>query len=203
MVVGSVIIGIGMLASHAVDASASWRCSQLQDQANDFELFALSDSERAMCDSVGVSINLQIDPEMVAARETEIAMLESAEPRFETGDGSEPPTWYKAQQYAREKDLAYMNLAPKLKVICACESAGRPDAVPQQYERDGVTVLTGKVTPEDTGMCQINTRFWGAEARRLGLDLNDPHDNVEMANYIYRQYGARPWYPSKACHGYE
>lgn len=203
LVLGTILIGTGTLMTHSVDASAEWRCNQLQGQANAFELFTITDTEKDMCASIGKEIRLQVDPEVQTARDEELASAGSTEPRLIIPENGDTPTWYKAQQYAVEKDRAYLKLAPKLKRICACESAGNPDAVPQQYEADGVTVLRGRVTPNDIGLCQISLDYWGDEAEQLGLDLFDPHDNVAMANHIFDEMGARPWYPSKKCHGYE
>lgn len=82
--------------------------------------------------------------------------------------------------------------------ICACESAGSPDKEPVHYAADG-SVLRGRLVPQDTGMCQINSYYWGADALRLGFDLETPEGNIQMANYIYDRKGTQPWNASKSC----
>jgi hypothetical protein len=164
-----------------------------------FELFTLTDTEKDMCASIGKEIRLQVDPEVQKARDEALTHAGSTEPRLVVPENGDTPTWYKAQQYAVEKDRAYLKLAPKLKRICACESAGNPDAIPQQYEADGVTVLTGRITPEDKGMCQVNEYYHGEQSRRMGLDLLDPHDNVAYANWLYEMEGTAPWSASRKC----
>jgi len=187
---------VAVLVTHAADGEAEFRCRELVKQAKDFKEFYMTDTERAMCASVGITVNEPFQREVEPHAGTTIAT-----PEF--GAEQEVPEWYTRQQYVKEKELAYLNLYPKLQRICACESTGDPDGTPRHYENDGVTVLTGRITPEDIGMCQINTYFWEDRAIELGLDITDPHDNVSMANYIYRKYGAQPWYPSKKCHGYD
>jgi hypothetical protein len=82
--------------------------------------------------------------------------------------------------------------------ICSCESTGSADNEPAHYDTDG-SVLRGRLVPQDTGMCQINTYYWGADAQRLGFDLETPEGNIHMANYIYDRSGTQPWLASKSC----
>lgn len=190
------------LVAHATDKGAVVECTRLAEQAQQYDDFYLPDWQRKMCDTVDIDVVVLFSPE------TREEMKEEVRNRYEVleeplpSNAEEMREWYQREAYAKEKALAYLNLAPRLQQICACESVGRPDAVPRHYEADGVTVLTGRITPEDKGMCQINEYFWGEKAESLGLDLLDPFDNVQMANYIYQQHGAQPWYPSRACHGY-
>ncbi len=191
---------IGMVLFYAVDASAAWRCSQLADQAAEFVDFYLSECDSQMCESVGEVVQARYSEEMLKEME-ESRRGESEAP---ADKAQEIPEWYTFQQYLRHKDMAYVELRDALKVICACESAGRPDVAPRHYiDENNTQVLRGHITPQDIGMCQISEKYWGDKADELGLDLFDPHDNVAMANYIYDNYGAQPWYPSKKCHGLE
>jgi hypothetical protein len=193
---GSLAIGIAWFLLHTVDVSAEWRCSQLKDQAETFDGFHMSDSEKAMCDSVGVKIDVRYPEDMLKDME-QTAYLRRGEsipdPVFET------PKWYLAQQLGNAKDRAYELLEPQLKKICACESTGDPDGIPQHYERDGVTVLTGRVTPADKGMCQISLDYHKKNAERMNLNVEDPFDNVAYANWLYEQEGTRPWNASRKC----
>ena len=59
---------------------------------------------------------------------------------------------------------------------------------------DNGKVVRGIVDPDDTGLCQINKRYWGAEAKRLGLDFeNSIEDNVKMTRHIYDTQGIKAW----------
>jgi len=63
----------------------------------------------------------------------------------------------------------------------------------KQWHKDG-RVVRGVITPEDTGLFQINTSYWGREAKRLGLDYeNSIVDNVKMARHIYDTQGITAW----------
>lgn len=188
--------GIVLLVSYALEATATVRCNQLAKQAAEYDGFYLAEHEEKMCEDVGVDIFVRFSDEMM--EQMNEARLAGTTP-FELPDEFEEPEWYKAQQYARAKETAYLNLLEPLKRICACESAGNPNRVPQHYESDGVTVLTGRITPKDTGMCQINLDYHERQAQRMGLDLHDPHDNVEYANWLYRNEGAQPWSASASC----
>lgn len=63
----------------------------------------------------------------------------------------------------------------------------------KQWHADG-RVVRGIVDPDDTGVCQINNRYWGATAKKLGLDYeNSIVDNVLMARHIYDTQGITAW----------
>jgi len=71
--------------------------------------------------------------------------------------------------------------------IATCESGL------QQWHPDG-RVVRGKVDKDDTGLFQINNRYWSDEAERLGLDYeNSIEDNVQMARHIYDTQGVTAW----------
>ena len=82
-----------------------------------------------------------------------------------------------------------------LVAIGKCESNNR------QYDKDG-NVIRGVVNPLDTGKYQINTHYWGEDAKKLGYDLETEEGNTKMAVWIYKNYGAYPWRWSAGCHGY-
>ena len=91
-----------------------------------------------------------------------------------------------------------VELIPELKRICSCESTGRPDQEPRQYDQIG-RVLAGRINPADRGMCQLNQKYWLAVADKLGYDIETPNGNILMANYIYEKHGSRPWFWSASC----
>ncbi len=91
-------------------------------------------------------------------------------------------------------------LRSQLKPICGCESGGGPFNEPVQFNADG-SVLQGRVNPLDTGMCQINKKYWLTEAISLGYDINTKEGNISMANVIYDRHGTQPWTASKSCWG--
>lgn len=89
-------------------------------------------------------------------------------------------------------------LNPALKRVCSCESTGKPNNEPQQFEADG-SVKKGKQNPLDTGMCQINLHYHQATAERMGLDLFTEEGNIEYANWLYAREGLTPWNWSRSC----
>ena len=82
--------------------------------------------------------------------------------------------------------------------ICTCESS-LGTGKPQQYEADGYTVLTGRVDPRDTGMCQINTHYHLETAERLGYDIFTAVGNWGYATYLFDTQGVQPWMASASC----
>lgn len=63
----------------------------------------------------------------------------------------------------------------------------------KQWHADG-RVVRGIVDRDDTGLFQINRRYWDEEAKRLGLDYeNDIVDNIKMARHIYKTQGVTAW----------
>jgi hypothetical protein len=86
----------------------------------------------------------------------------------------------------------YFSDIPVMIQIARCESTFRHTL------SDG-TVLQGKVDPADTGVMQINARYHGIEAEKLGLDLTDLYDNMAYARDLYERQGTRPWNASAPC----
>jgi hypothetical protein len=63
----------------------------------------------------------------------------------------------------------------------------------KHWHNDG-RVVRGIVDKDDTGLMQINNRYWGEEAARLGLDYeNSIVDNVRMARHIMDTQGITAW----------
>ncbi len=83
---------------------------------------------------------------------------------------------------------------PVLAEVARCESRFR------QFGTDG-TVLKGEVNPHDIGVMQINYKYHGEEAEKLGLDLYTVDGNMAFAKVLYDKYGTRPWKASKPCWG--
>ncbi len=87
---------------------------------------------------------------------------------------------------------SYFSDIPVMIQIARCESSFR------HMLPDG-TILQGKVDSADTGVMQINMRYHGEEAKELGLDLKDMHDNMEYARDLYLRQGTQPWKASAHC----
>ena len=88
----------------------------------------------------------------------------------------------------------YFKDIPVLVQVARCESTFRHTLA------DG-SVLLGRVDPADTGVMQINKRYHGETAIKLGLDLNDIYDNMAYARYLYEKKGTQPWNASSPCWG--
>ena len=70
-------------------------------------------------------------------------------------------------------------LRKELVPICSCESNGRPDREPRQFNKDG------SVLREDL--------------KRLGLNPEKKVDNIIFANWLYERDGEKPWNWSRPC----
>jgi hypothetical protein len=90
------------------------------------------------------------------------------------------------------------SLLPELKKICACESGDGTIGSERQFNSDG-TVLQGRVDKDDTGMCQINLRYHGESAEKMGLDVRTEQGNIKYANHLYETQGSKPWSASQKC----
>ena len=92
-----------------------------------------------------------------------------------------------------------VTLKPELVPICSCESMQGKYGTPTHYEEDGVTVLRGRVNPDDIGICQINLGYHQAAAEAQGLDLFVEADNITFANQLYEKTGSAAWSWSRSC----
>ena len=81
---------------------------------------------------------------------------------------------------------------PILVEIARCESNFK------QYDKEG-KVIKGRVDNADIGVMQINERYHGETASKLGLDLHTITGNVAYAKYLYAKEGTKPWSASKNC----
>ena len=79
-----------------------------------------------------------------------------------------------------------------LEKIAYCESHNR------QFDKNG-SVLHGEIDPHDIGKYQINLRYWGVEAKKLGYDLTTEEGNEAMAVELYNRFSTDPWSRSESC----
>ncbi len=86
----------------------------------------------------------------------------------------------------------YFKDIPVMIQVARCESTFRHTLA------DG-SVLRGVVDKADLGVMQINTRYHGATAQALGLDLQVLEDNMAYARYLYEKQGTKPWNASAPC----
>ena len=115
------------------------------------------------------------------------ALVEARSQEKNEGHGSADQTQRTALSEKEEaRALALIEKSPLLWAICECESRL------QHYTRNG-EVLRGKANPADIGLCQINERWHGKEARELGLDIYHPVDNVIYARTLLEKQGPTPW----------
>lgn len=78
-----------------------------------------------------------------------------------------------------------------LEKIARCESRSR------HFAKNG-NVLRG-VNKNDIGKYQINVKYWGDLAQKLGHDIFTEEGNEATALAIYHKYGTKPWKWSKHC----
>jgi len=81
---------------------------------------------------------------------------------------------------------------PTLVKVAFCESSL------EHTEEDG-SVKRGKVDSRDTGLMQINKKYHLTDSKKLGLDINNIHDNMHYALFLVKYQGLRPWKASKHC----
>lgn len=87
---------------------------------------------------------------------------------------------------------SYFSDIPVMIQIARCESHFRHTL------SDG-SILRGEVDSADTGVMQINMRYHGEHAAKLGLDLTDIYDNMAYARDLYERKGTQPWSASAPC----
>lgn len=86
----------------------------------------------------------------------------------------------------------YFSDIPVMIEVARCESQFRHTLA------DG-SVLRGVVDNRDTGVMQINSYYHAATADKLGLDIEDLHDNLAYARSLYEKQGTQPWNSSAPC----
>ena len=82
--------------------------------------------------------------------------------------------------------------APIMAEIAYCESRYR------QYSAAN-TPITGVVNGSDIGVFQINRHYHGAEAKKLGYDLETIEGNMGYGRHLYESQGVQPWVHSAPC----
>lgn len=87
----------------------------------------------------------------------------------------------------------YFTDAPVMQRVAWCESKYK------HYEGAKGEVLRGQLTPADIGVMQINERYHGDTARKLGIDIYTLEGNVAYARYLYEKKGVKPWKASEHC----
>jgi hypothetical protein len=81
---------------------------------------------------------------------------------------------------------------PILVDIARCESNFK------QFDENG-NVVRGRIDKADIGVMQINERYQGETAKKLGLDLYTVLGNVAYAKHLYEEQGSQPWSASAKC----
>lgn len=81
---------------------------------------------------------------------------------------------------------------PILVDIARCESSFK------QFRDDG-KVVRGKIDRDDIGVMQINERYHGDTAEKLGMDIHTTEGNIAYAKYLYDKFGSQPWSASSKC----
>jgi hypothetical protein len=82
--------------------------------------------------------------------------------------------------------------APVMVEVIRCESSMR-------HLLPSGEVLRGRIDSRDTGAAQINLYYHQAAAERMGLDVEDIHDNLAYAKHLYETEGLQPWSASSKC----
>ena len=77
--------------------------------------------------------------------------------------------------------------APIMLKVMKCEGG---------YKTDAYNPTNGS---GDKGLFQISTKYHGHRTKQLGLDMNDPIDNLKYARTLYDESGLQPWQASKHC----
>lgn len=83
---------------------------------------------------------------------------------------------------------------PILVEIARCESTFR------QFDKDG-EVIRGRVNGADVGVMQINEKYHGEDAKKMGIDIYEIDGNMKFARHLYNKFGTSPWSASKPCWG--
>ena len=92
-----------------------------------------------------------------------------------------------------QEQINQVVIPEELQKIAQCESGNT------HYEKDGVTVLRGKLNNLDVGKYQINLYFHQKQAEEMRIDLFSEKGNEEYALWLYEKEGSIPWNWSKSC----
>jgi hypothetical protein len=85
-----------------------------------------------------------------------------------------------------------------LLAITSCESGNGKGSVNQYDKKGNVLTHFNDNKTFDLGVGQINSVHL-EEAARMGLNLNDPYDNIDFTLWLYVQQGTNPWKASSKC----
>jgi len=77
--------------------------------------------------------------------------------------------------------------APIMLKVMKCEGG---------YKTDAYNPTNGS---GDKGLFQVSTKYHGHRTKKLGLDMNNPVDNVKFARMLYDEQGLAPWSASRHC----
>jgi len=90
-----------------------------------------------------------------------------------------------------EKIINYINKVfpeePRMVKVAKCESDYKVDAFNPTNNSD------------DKGVFQISTLYHGERVETLGLDMNNPKENIDFARILYDESGLQPWNASRNC----
>ena len=98
------------------------------------------------------------------------------------------------QEYVYDYLVERLGVNHPLIPVASCESQYR------QWGEDGQS-LKGVVNSLDVGVLQINLKYHGERAEKLGIDLDTLPGNVDYAILLYESQGTQPWFWSEHCWG--
>jgi hypothetical protein len=101
---------------------------------------------------------------------------------------------YKQSLPVKEPVVVEHKIPLPLQRVAFCESGNA------HYDKYG-RVIRGRVDHDDIGRFQINQRYHGTAAAKLGFDLFSPIGNTQYAMYLYEREGLKPWNASRSCWG--
>lgn len=96
--------------------------------------------------------------------------------------------------YTEQAVRSYFADIPIMIEVARCESSFR-------HQLSDGSILAGRVDSADTGVMQINKRYHLGTAEAMELDLDELHDNMSYARYLYNTQGTQPWSASMPCWG--
>lgn len=91
-------------------------------------------------------------------------------------------------KYAKEYKISDANIQLLIRIVQAEAGWGH-------YKTDGKTVKFNAT--KDIGFCQINQTYHAARAKKMGLDLFKPNDNLNYCAWLFSTGGAGHWNASK------
>lgn len=93
--------------------------------------------------------------------------------------------WDKAR--IEREVLAVFHDAPIMLRVMKCEGG---------YDTNAYNPTNGS---GDKGLFQVSTKYHGHRVKALGLDMNNPKDNIKYARMLYDANGLNDWSASKHC----